>query len=67
MKRFIITALAATLVLGTTMAADAVRQHRLAEDAMAIEQAWSAWLLEEVRTLSLPKTSAGRSSTAGSS
>ena len=45
MKRFIITALAATLVLGTTMAADAVRQHRLAEDAMAIEQAWSAWLL----------------------
>ena len=45
MKRFIITALAATLVLGTTMAADAVRQHRLAEDAMAIEQAWTAWLL----------------------
>ena len=45
MKRSIITALAATLVLGTTMAADAVRQHRLAEDAQAIEQAWTAWAL----------------------
>ena len=45
MKRSIITALAATLVLGTTMAADAVRQDRLAEDAQAIEQAWTAWAL----------------------
>jgi hypothetical protein len=45
MKRSIITALAATLVLGTTMAADAVRQHRLAEDAQEIEQAWTAWAL----------------------
>ena len=45
MKRSIITALAATLVLGTTMAADAVRQHRLAEDAQVIEQAWTAWAL----------------------
>lgn len=45
MERFIFTALAATLVLGRTMAADAVRQHRLAEDAMAIEQTWTAWAL----------------------
>src|SRR4029079_12707406 len=45
MKRSIIPALAATLVLGTTMAADAVRQDRLAEDAQVIEQAWTAWAL----------------------
>jgi len=45
MKRSIIAALAATLVLGTTLAADAIRQDRLAEDAMEIEQAWTAWAL----------------------
>ena len=45
MKRLGIWVLATMLVLGVTSVADAVRPQRLAVDAMAIEQAWTAWVL----------------------
>jgi len=45
MKRFTTAVLAAVLVLGMTTVADAIRPQRFASDAMAIEQAWTAWVL----------------------
>lgn len=45
MRRFSIWVLAALLVLGVTSVADAARSPQQAADAMALEQAWTAWLL----------------------
>jgi hypothetical protein len=45
MKRAITLGVTAVLVLGLASAADAIKPPRLADEAMAIEQAWTAWLL----------------------
>ncbi len=44
-KKLTIWGLTAVLVFGVASVADAIRPPRLAADAMAVEQAWSAWLL----------------------
>jgi hypothetical protein len=45
MRRFAIVGVTALLVFGLATVADAVKPPRLADEAMAIEQAWTAWLL----------------------
>jgi hypothetical protein len=45
MKRIAILGVTTVLVLGLASVADAVKPPRLADEAMAIEQAWTAWLL----------------------
>jgi hypothetical protein len=45
MKRLMIVVLAALLLFGVTSVGATVRTTQLADEAMAIEQAWAAWLL----------------------
>ncbi len=45
MKKLTVWGLTALLVFGVASVADAIRPHRLAAEAMAVEQAWTAWLL----------------------
>jgi hypothetical protein len=46
MRRVVIVALAALLLVGAaSVAGGASRTRQLAEDAMALEQAWTSWLL----------------------
>jgi hypothetical protein len=45
MKRVLVVVLATVSVLGATFVADAVKPKRLAEDAVAVQDAWNAWAL----------------------
>ena len=45
MKRVLVVVLATVSVLGATFVADAVKPKRLAEDAVAVQDAWTAWAL----------------------
>ena len=45
MKRLTIGVLAAVFLIGVTSVADAISAQQPADEAMSIEQAWTAWLL----------------------